>query len=154
MAFPEYISVSLFVLLATGGAGKLSSLAGLRSEPIIQAAQLVERKRAGLAPSLICLSPGQVVFLERPESQRVDLGSSARLNCTANDTLAVSSFQQWLFRGSAVSPAEGEVVIARDYLLLLSVSWSHIGEYTCVLTVPPGTSYSASATVNITGNKL
>ena len=151
MAFPEYISVSLFVLLATGGAGKLSSLAGLRSEPIIQTAQLVERKRAGLAPSLICLSPGQVVFLERPESQRVDLGSSARLNCTANDTLAVSSFQQWLFRGSAV---EGEVVIARDYLLLLSVSWSHIGEYTCVLTVPPGTSYSASATVNITGNKL
>ena len=78
----------------------------------------------------------------------MDLGSLARLNCTANDTLTASL--TWLFRGAAVIPVAGETVVDSDSLVVLAVSWSHIGEYTCVLTVD-GVSHSASATLNVTG---
>jgi hypothetical protein len=91
---------------------------------------------------------GQDVFLERPVSQRVELGSPARLNCTVNETLATSP--EWRLGGSVLTSVTGEVEVEASYLLLPSVQWSQIAEYTCVVTVE-GNSSSASATVNITG---
>ena len=88
------------------------------------------------------------MFLERPVSQRVELGFPARLNCTVNGTLATPP--EWRLGGSALTSVAGEVEVEASYLLLPSVQWSQIGEYTCVVTVE-GNSSSASATVNITG---
>ena len=88
------------------------------------------------------------MFLDRPASQVVELGSPARLNCTVNDTLATTA--EWWFGGSVLIPAAGRIQVQPDYLRLASVHWDQIGEYSCVVRVG-GNSSSASATVNITG---
>ena len=91
------------------------------------------------------------MFLERPVRQEVDLDASARLNCTANDDTAVISLQ-WLRYDSVVS-LSGRVRVDQGSLVFSAVTWSDIGVYTCVLTLSDGV-YSASATLNITGNVL
>ena len=91
---------------------------------------------------------GTDVFLERPASQRVELNSSARLNCTANDSTLASV--QWRRGDSAVVVLSGRVTVEEGSLLLASVTWSDIGEYTCVITFN-GAEYSASAVLNISG---
>ena len=84
-------------------------------------------------------------------SQRVELGSPVRLNCTVNETLAISP--QWWLEGSQLRAVPGEIEVEPGSLLLPAVRWAHIGEYTCRLIVE-GDSFSASATVNITGTAL
>lgn len=92
------------------------------------------------------------MFLERPLSQRVELGSSVRLNCTVNETLKTSS-PVWRLRGSTLTTVQGEIELDQGFLLLPNVTWRHIGEYLCVVTVD-GNSSEASAAVNITGKPL
>ena len=85
-------------------------------------------------------------------NQRVELGSSVRLNCTVNQTLT-TSLPVWRLRGSILTPVPGEIVLNQGFLLLPNVTWRHIGEYSCVVTVD-GNSSAVSATVNITGKSL
>ena len=90
---------------------------------------------------------GQDVFLERPESLSVELDSPVRLNCTANDT--VEDPVQWR-RGEAAVMLSGRVAVEEGSLLLSAVTWSDIGEYTCIITFS-GSVYFASATLDVTG---
>ena len=92
------------------------------------------------------------MFLERPVSQRVELGSSVHLNCTVNQTVT-TSLPVWRLRGSTLTTVTGEIELNQGFLILPNVNWRHIGEYSCVVTVD-GNSSEASATVNITGKPL
>lgn len=94
------------------------------------------------------LTSGQDGFLERPEDQRVDLNTSAYLNCTANESMA--SVQWW--RGdSAVTATTGRVTVdERGSLRVASTTWSDIGVYTCIIRFENST-FNDSATLNITG---
>lgn len=91
------------------------------------------------------------MFLERPESQRVDLNTSLYLNCTANESMASV---QWWRRDSAVTATTGRVTVDQQGTLqIASATWSDIGEYTCIIRFENNT-FSASATLNITGTLL
>lgn len=88
------------------------------------------------------------MFLERPESQRVDLNAPAYLNCTANESMATV---QWWRGNSAVMATTGRVTVdEQGSLRVASTTWSDIGVYTCIIRFGNITS-NASATLNITG---
>ena len=78
-------------------------------------------------------------------SQRVDLDSTIQFNCTANDTTDTSL--QWWHDGRVLAESTS---MELDYVLS-NITWSDIGVYTCIITFRNNT-YSASATLNITGN--
>ena len=106
-----------------------------------------EKRGWGWSTNCNFASPGQDGFLERPVNQTVDLNTTARLNCTTNGTMGAPV--QWWHGDSAVMDG-GRVTVDQEALLIASVTWSDIGEYTCRITFG-GETYSASATLNITG---
>lgn len=69
-------------------------------------------------------------FIEEPKDQVVDIGRNVTLTCVANGFPKPEL--KWLFNDSSLFPPDTLLSLNHEQLLLLNVSWMHVGKYICV----------------------
>ncbi|XP_053381258.1 hemicentin-1-like isoform X2 [Mercenaria mercenaria] len=85
-------------------------------------------------------------FLEKPEDQVVNIGRNLTLTCIANGFPKPEI--TWLFNGSSLFPRNTLLSLNGEQLLLLEVSWMHVGTYSCTASNEEGMK-RAEATVTV-----
>ncbi|XP_052221507.1 cell adhesion molecule DSCAM-like isoform X2 [Dreissena polymorpha] len=85
-------------------------------------------------------------FTTKPENVTATSGMNVTLSCVAGGY--PSPTLTWLFNGSSLFPKDTLLSLNQKQLLLLQVSWLHVGQYSCIATNNKG-SAKAVATLAI-----